>query len=74
MYSYLRIRRRDWIEHMGKVDEETLDRITEGVQVQVGGFETGPLPHNPQSGVQKGYSSALQRAPAFFQPEVLYQS
>ncbi len=27
------------IEHMGKVDEETLDRITEGVQVQVGVFD-----------------------------------
>lgn len=39
MYSYLRIRRRDWIEHMGKVDEETLDRITEGVQVQMGVFD-----------------------------------
>ena len=27
------------IEHMGKVDEETLVRITEGVQVQVGVFD-----------------------------------
>lgn len=27
------------IEHMGKVDEETLGRITEGVQVQVGVFD-----------------------------------
>lgn len=27
------------VDHMGKVDEETLDRITEGVQVQVGVFE-----------------------------------
>lgn len=27
------------IEHMGKVDEETLGRITEGIQVQVGVFD-----------------------------------
>ena len=27
------------IEHMGRVDEETLGRITEGVQVQVGVFD-----------------------------------
>lgn len=27
------------MEHMGKVDEETLGRITEGVQVQVGVFD-----------------------------------
>ncbi len=27
------------IEHMGKVDEETLGRIAEGVQVQVGVFD-----------------------------------
>ena len=27
------------IEYMGKVDEETLGRITEGVQVQVGVFD-----------------------------------
>ena len=27
------------IEHMGRIDEETLGRITEAVQVQVGVFE-----------------------------------
>ena len=28
-----------FVEHMGKVDEETLGRITEGVQVQVGVYD-----------------------------------